>query len=73
MSDSNVLTFMENGSKRMSIEEGFAFIERSRRQLDRFTVAIAPENMRIVPAFEAEVRADLDDLEARLLAQTQRD
>lgn len=66
MADQNVLSLVENAGQHMTIEEGFAFIERSRRQLDRFAIACAPEGRRIVPAFEAQMRSRLDNLESQL-------
>jgi hypothetical protein len=66
MSASNVLSFSEP-TKTMTYEEGLAFIERTRRQLDRFDAAFpGTDGNRIAPEAEAKIRAICDELEADL-------
>ncbi len=64
MPKQNVIAFSEDiGS--MTFDEGLAFIERTRRQLDRFEVALPnPNMMRFSPEAEADIRRLLDELEA---------
>ena len=66
MPASNVIAFSENVPT-MSCEEGLAFIERTRRQLDRFEVAFPLANGQRMPAQdEANIREILDELEAEI-------
>lgn len=66
MSASNVITFQEKASG-ATYAEALAFIERTRRQLERFEVAL-PHTAEhpIAPEDAAEVRRLLDKLEASL-------
>jgi hypothetical protein len=70
---SNVIGFSEPIGT-MTFAEGLAFIERTRRQLDRFDAACPhPEGKTIDPEEAAAIRAMCDDLEAdihRLLTGT---
>ena len=64
MSTSNVLRFGANGSSN-DIRAGFAFIEKTRRQLDRFGVAVPGKNgQQMNPETEATIRSLCDELEA---------
>jgi hypothetical protein len=64
MSATKVITFGEP-TRTMTYEEGLAFIERSRRQLDRFEVALPhADEQRISPDAAANIRRQLDSLEA---------
>jgi hypothetical protein len=64
MTTSNVIAFA--GTNRpMTYEEGFAFIEKMRRQLDRFDVALPGRTgERMDPKIEARIREICDELEA---------
>jgi hypothetical protein len=63
MSTSNVIRFGET-PRTMTYEEGFAFIDRTRRQLDRFEVALPRgEGQTISPEDAAAIRLQLDELE----------
>jgi hypothetical protein len=53
-------------SDRMTIDEGLAFIERTRRQLDNFDKLPNPSGRPIDPEEEASIRRQLDELEADL-------
>ena len=62
----NVIGFSENIAA-MTNEEGLAFIERTRRQLDRFDVALpATRGERMPPAYDAEIRRICDEVEASI-------
>ena len=64
MSSSKVIRFGETPAT-MTYAEGLAFVERSRRQLDRFKEAIPrPGGETIAPEDAADIRRLLDDLEA---------
>lgn len=64
MSDSKALFFGEP-TRTMTYEEGLAFIERTRRQLDRYEVALPEGDVRkMTPEAEASIRRQLDELEA---------
>jgi hypothetical protein len=64
MSASNVIEFGET-THPMTYEEGLAFIERMRRQLDRFDVAVpGMSGKRMNPETEAKIRRICDELEA---------
>jgi len=64
MSTSNVIDFAQTDCP-MTYEQAFAFIERMRRQLDRFEVSVAGANgRRIAPETEAKIRRLCDELEA---------
>ncbi|MGA7077472.1 MAG: hypothetical protein WBY61_02050, partial [Terriglobales bacterium] len=64
MPDPNVLNFAEE-IPAMTYAEGLAFIERTRRQLDRFDVAFPGANgQRMNSETEAKIRAICDELEA---------
>jgi hypothetical protein len=66
MPESNVISFGED-TRTMTYAEGFAFIERTRRQLDRFDVALARgEGQTFPPEGAAKIRRQLDELEADL-------
>jgi hypothetical protein len=66
MPASTVLAFSENVG-RMTFAEGLAFIERTRRQLDRFDFALPhAEGKTIDPEEAAAIRRQLDELEADL-------
>ncbi len=63
MTTSNVIAFAQTNP--MTYEEGFAFIEKMRRQLDRFDVALPGRTgARMDPQIEARIREICDDLEA---------
>jgi len=63
MSASNVIDFAQT-NRPMTYEEGFAFIERMRRQLDRFEVSMPGANgRRMHPETEARIRRICDELE----------
>jgi hypothetical protein len=67
MSASNVIQFSENAGT-MTFEEGLAFIERTRRQIDRFhSLPHSPEQT-IAPEHEAKIRRLCDELEADIHA-----
>lgn len=69
MSASNLLAFSENVPT-MSCDEGLAFVERTRRQLDRFGVALPGMTGRaITPEYEQRIRILCDELEADILAK----
>jgi hypothetical protein len=64
MSSSNVIRFGEVPAT-MTYAEGLAFVERSRRQLARFEVAIPrPGGETIAPEDAATIHRLLDELEA---------
>ena len=64
MSANKVIAFGEP-TRTMTYEEGLAFVERTRRQLDRFEVALPRANeQRIAPGDAANIRRQLDSLEA---------
>ena len=64
MDGSNILEFGQT-DRRMTYEEGLAFIERMRRKLDRFDVAAPGVNGRRMNAeIEARIRHICDELEA---------
>jgi len=64
MTTSNVIEFART-NRPMTYEEGFAFIERTRRQLDRFDVALPGRTgARMDPKIEARIREICDELEA---------
>jgi hypothetical protein len=64
MPDPHVLNFSEEVPA-MTYAEGLAFVERTRRQLDRFDVAFPGANgRRMNPETEAKIRAICDELEA---------
>jgi hypothetical protein len=66
MSASKVLKFSEN-IPTMTYEEGLAFIERTRRQLDRFEGALPHQaGETIAPEDAARIRQKLDALELGL-------
>jgi hypothetical protein len=59
---------VENAGRNMTFAEG-AFIERSRRQVDRFTVAFPnADDIRSAPEYQNQLRQKIDELEADLLA-----
>ena len=63
MSTSKVIRFGEKPDT-MTYEEGLAFIDRTRRQLDRFEVALPRgDGQTISPEDAAAIRRQLDDLE----------
>jgi hypothetical protein len=62
---SKVLKFSEN-IPTMTYEEGLAFIERTRRQLDRFDDAVPHQaGKSIAPEAAAAIRQQLDALESK--------
>jgi hypothetical protein len=64
MSVSTLLTFSEDAG-RMTFADGLAFIEKTRRQLDRFDVAFpGAGGQRMNPETEAKIRSICDELEA---------
>lgn len=64
MSASSVFSFSENVGT-MTFEEGLAFIERTRRQMDRFDVALPHSEGKTIDAEDAtELRRLCDELEA---------
>ena len=64
MSEAKALFFGEP-TRTMTYQEGLAFIERTRRQLDRFEVALPDGEIRkLAPEAEASIRRQLDELEA---------
>jgi hypothetical protein len=66
MPASKVIVFGEPTGK-MSYAEGLTFIERTRRQLDRFKVAMPrAEGQGITPEDDAAIRQQLDELERDL-------
>jgi hypothetical protein len=65
MAEAQIIGLMENGGRSMTCEEGLVFIARSRRQLDRFSVAIPnADDIRSSPEFQNGLRQRLDKLEA---------
>jgi hypothetical protein len=57
--------FFGEPTRTMTYEEGLAFIERTRRQLDRYEVALPDGEVRkMTPKAEASIRRQLDELEA---------
>ena len=66
MTGAKVISFGEN-SARATYADGLAFIERTRRQLDRFEDALPHEREhRIAPEDAAAIRRKLDELEASI-------
>ena len=63
MSASNVLGFSETTGT-MTFAEGLAFIERTRRQLDRFDALPHAPDEAIAPEDAAAIRRQCDELEA---------
>lgn len=64
MPASNVTEFAQT-DRPMTYEEGLAFIERMRRQLDRFDVAVpGMSGKRMDPETETNIRRICDELEA---------
>ncbi len=64
MSTSNIIDFAQTDCP-MTYEQAFAFIERMRRQLDRFDLAVPGANgRRIAPETEAKIHRLCDELEA---------
>jgi len=64
MSTPRVIEFAQT-DRPMTYEEGLAFIDRMRRQLDRFGVAVPGANgRRMNPETEAQIRRICDVLEA---------
>jgi len=69
---SNLLAFSENlGS--MTFEDGIAFLERTRRQLDRFDALPRANGQTITPEDAAEIRALCDELESDIQASLSSD
>ena len=67
MAEAQVITFMESPGRTMTCEEGLTFIDRMRRQLDRFGVAVpGKEGQHMDPEIEARIRQICDELEAEL-------
>ena len=67
MAEAQVITFMESPGRTMTCEEGLTFIERMRRQLDRFGVAVPGKNgQQMDPEIEERIRQICDELEAEL-------
>lgn len=63
MAASNVIGFSENVPA-MTFAEGLAFVENTRRKLDRFDVAFPGANgQRMNPETEAKIRNICDELE----------
>jgi hypothetical protein len=61
---SNVIGFSENAPM-LTTEQGLAFVERMRRQLDRYGFAFpGQEGRQMPPEYEARIRRICDDLEA---------
>ena len=66
MPASSVLTLSENFDT-MTFAEGLSFIERTRRQLDRFDDALPhADGKSIDPAEAAEIRRRCDELEVSI-------
>ncbi len=66
MTASQVILFGEP-TRKMTYAEGLDFIERTRRQLDRFDVAMPrPDGQTIMPEDDAAIRLQLDELERDL-------
>lgn len=64
MTTAKVITFGET-TRTMTYEEGLAFIERTRRQLDRFEIALPrADEQTIAPEDAKNIRQQLDSLEA---------
>jgi len=63
MTRSTVLGFSENTAT-MTFAEGLAFIERTRRQLDRFDALPHAPGEVIAPEDAAAIRRQCDELEA---------
>lgn len=65
MPAAKVITFGET-TRTMTYEEGLAFIERSRRQLDRFDIALPRTDGQTIAAEDAaNIRRQLDELEGK--------
>jgi hypothetical protein len=68
MHEETVLRFAEPTGT-MTFAEGLSFIERTRRQLDRFSMALPHgEAKRIAPLDEATLRCLCDELETDIRA-----
>jgi hypothetical protein len=66
MSESKVLAFGENQPS-MTIADGLAFIDRTRRQLERFDTAIPhADGTTIAPQDRDAIRAKCDKVEAEI-------
>jgi hypothetical protein len=64
MPASHVIAFGEN-TRTMTYEEGLAFVARTRRQLDRFSVALPlGDGQAMTPEDAVAIRRKLDDLES---------
>jgi len=64
MPTAKVIAFGET-TRTMTYEEGLAFIERTRRQLDRFEIALPrADGQTITPEDAENIRRQLDSLEA---------
>ena len=62
----NVISFGEN-SATATYADGLVFIKRTRRQLDRFEVALPDAQCRtMTPEVAADIRRQLDELEASI-------
>jgi hypothetical protein len=69
MPAAKIIGLVENAGRNMTFDEGIAFIERSRRQVDRFTVAFPnADDIRSAPEYQNQLRQKIDELEADLLA-----
>jgi hypothetical protein len=67
VAEAQVISLMENAGRSMTCEEGLAFVARSRRQLDRFSVAFPnADDIRSSSEFQAEMRLRLDKLERNI-------
>ena len=62
MAASNLITLAE--PPRMTLADGLAFVERTRRQLDRFSELPHRPGASIAPDDEASIRKICDELEA---------
>jgi hypothetical protein len=63
MATANVIALSEN-TKTMTFAEGRTFIERTRRQLDRFDDLPRAPGQSILPEDAAQIRKMCDELEA---------